>query len=87
MFETKPSEKKPGKLEATQVYLDKSLRKVGYVGVRKGGNDQDVFFIKDYDSEDTYYLDYANIRKKDTDKFVRLDENDPVLFTPESNEL
>lgn len=87
LFETKPSEKKPGKLEATQVYLDKSLRKVGYVGVRKGGNDQDVFFIKDYDSEDTYYLDYANIRKKDTDKFVRLDENDPVLFTPESNEL
>lgn len=86
IFETKPSEKISGQDEATTVSLDTTQRKVGYIERKETDFDQDIFFIKDYYSDDMYFLHHSNIRKTILDKFVSFEEKDPVLFTPSSNE-
>lgn len=86
LFNSKPSEKVSGRFEATKVSLDLEKRKVGYIERRESNYDQDIFFIKDYYSDDRYFLHHSNIRKINTDRFVRFEEQDPVIFSPSSNE-
>lgn len=85
LFSSKPSEKVSGRFEATTVLLDLEIRKVGYIERRESNYDQDIFFIKDYYSDDRYFLHHSNIRRT-TDRFMRFEEQDPVIFTPNSND-
>ena len=86
VLETKPSTKLSGQLEGFQVALDMEKRKVGYIQKKEGGFDNEYFFIKDYYSENEYYLQFDNIRRSSPDKFVSYEEEDPVVFTPNTNE-
>ncbi len=85
VFDTKPSEKRSGQIEAININLDFEKRKVGYIKKKDGDYYFDYFYIKDYDSEDEYFLHHANF-KKSNDRFVSFEEEDPVVFTPSSNE-
>lgn len=85
-FETKPSEKRSGQMEAVNINLDFEKRRVGYIKKKEGDYDFDYYFIKDYYSEDEYFLHHTQFKKTIADKFVSFEEEDPVVFTPSSNE-
>jgi cold shock CspA family protein len=86
VFNEKPSAKLSGQFEGFDIELDLGKRKVGYIHKRDGGFDSDIFYIKDYYSEEEYYLHHRNIRKSVADKYVSFEEEDPVVFTPEKTE-
>lgn len=86
IFETKPSTKRSGQTEAFNVKLDLEKRKVGYIKKKEGDYDFDYYYIKDYHSEDEYFLHHSNVKKSVADKYVSFEEEDPVIFTPSSNE-
>lgn len=87
VFDEKPSAKpSASQFEGFDVALDLEKRKVGYVHKKEGGFDNEVYYVKDYYSDEEYYLHYKNIRKSLLDKYVSFEEEDPVVFTPESNE-
>lgn len=86
VFDTKPSEKRSGQMEAVNINLDFEKRRVGYIKKKEGDYDFDYYYIKDYYSEDEYFLHYTHFKKTIADKFVSFEEEDPVVFTPSSNE-
>ncbi len=86
LFDEKPSGKLSGQFEGFNVSLDLNKRKVGYIHKKEGDFDNDYFYIKDYYSDDEYYLHHNNIRRSIADKFVSFEEEDPVVFTPEKND-
>lgn len=86
VFEEEPSAKLSGQFEGFNVSLDLEKRKVGYIHKKEGEFDNEVYYVKDYYSDEEYYLHHKNIRKSTIDKYVSFEEEDPVVFTPESNE-
>lgn len=86
IYEEGPSAKHPDHFEGFNVSLDFEKRKVGYVRKKEGGFDNEVYYVKDYYSDNEYYLHHKNIRKSSSDKYVSFEEEDPVVFTPESSE-
>lgn len=61
LFDEKPSSKLSGQFEGFNVSLDLNKRKVGYIHKKDGDFDNDYFYIKDYYSDDEYYLHHNNI--------------------------
>lgn len=86
VFEEKPSSRHSGQLEGFDVALDLEKRKVGYIHMKQEPLDSEYSYIKDYYSQDEYFLHHSNIRKNHESKFVSFEEEDPVVFTPDKNE-
>ena len=86
VFDLKDSEKKGGQKEATCVSLNTEKRKVGYIKKEDRPYNQELFFIKDYYSDDMYFLHPSNLRKAYADKYVSFEVEDPVLFSPCKND-
>ena len=86
IFEQEPSAKLSGQFNGFNVALDLEKRKVGYVHKKEGDFDNEVYYVKDYNSDEEYFLHHKNIRKSTLDKYVSFEEKDPVVFTPEGNE-
>lgn len=86
VFNEEPSAKRSGQSEGFNVALDLEKRKVGYIHKKEEDSDNEVYYVKDYYSNEEFRLHHKNIRKSTSDKFVSFEEEDPVVFTPESNE-
>lgn len=85
IFEKKSSQKKEGEYEAFNINLDLSKRYVGYVE-SSDGKYSTLYFINDFNTSEKYFFHHSCVRTNAYDKFVSIDEDDPAIFTPSSNE-
>lgn len=81
-----PSAKKEGEFQAKNINLDLTKRFIGYINVEEGKFGQELYYVVKYNSDERYFLHYTNVRRDCIDKFISIDDNDPILFTPSSND-
>lgn len=86
VFDEKPSTRLSGQFEGFDISLDMDKRRVGYIHIKEGGFDNDISYIRDYQTGNEYFLNHRNIRKSSKDKFVSFEEEDPVVFSPDEND-
>lgn len=81
VFEKRPSKYKQGQEEAFNIKLDLSQRAVGYIVEFDSGYGR----IEEFSSKEKYFIHYSKIKGSEN-RFIRLEEGDPVVFSKSVNE-
>jgi hypothetical protein len=84
-FEKRDSKKKDGEYEAYDINIDLSIRHIGYVETEEGKYST-LYFIKDFTTSEKYFFHHSNVKTSIADKFISIDDGDPAVFTPSSND-
>lgn len=84
-FEKRLSQKKEGEYEAFDINIDLSKRHIGYVEIEEGKYST-LYFIKEFGSSEKYFFHHSSVKTNVADKFISIDDGDPAIFTPSSND-
>lgn len=84
-FEKRLSQKKEGEYEAFDINIDLSKRHIGYVEIEEGKYST-LYFIKEFGSSEKYFFHHSSVKTNVADIFISIDDGDPAIFTPSSND-
>ncbi len=86
VFEVGESSRKPGEKEAKSMKLDITKRCVGYVN--SYDPEKGYGFLENYHSKESIFFHFSAIRKDKgrEDKFVKIENGEPVIFTEDKND-
>lgn len=70
--------------QATNIRFDHSKRCVGFV--TEYDDDKGIGYITEYNSKEMYYFHFRNAKGFSSDKFIRIETGEPVVFTPQKSQ-